>query len=159
MTDRSHDAVATGAGAIEEIRGEMGYVLEDQIGFRLRKAHQRATDDFNAVMGRFDVTPTQFAALAKLHDAGPLPQSQLGRLTAMDPATILGVVRRLAKRGYVQQSLDPADARLVVVCLTPEGHAAAARMRAAAGEVSKRTLAPLTATQAAMLLRLVGKLG
>ena len=41
------------------------YVLEDQVGFLLRCAHQRASEDFNAVMGRFSVTPTQFAALAK----------------------------------------------------------------------------------------------
>src|SRR3954464_8841262 len=103
---------------------------KNRTAFRLRKAHQRATEDFNAVMGRFDVAPTQFAALAKLRDAGPLPQAQLGRLTAMDPATIFGVVKRLARRGYVRQSLDRADARLVIVGLTPAGRAAAARMTA-----------------------------
>ena len=40
------------------------YRLEDQVGFLLRCAHQRATEIFSAVMGRFAVTPTQFAALA-----------------------------------------------------------------------------------------------
>ena len=135
------------------------YVLEDQIGFRLRKAHQRATDDFTAVMGRFEVTPTQFAALAKLHEAGPLPQSQLGRLTAMDPATISGVVQRLTRRGCVRQSVDPRDGRLSVVSLTAQGAAAAAAMTAAAGAVSARTLAPLTAREAATLLKLLARLG
>ena len=159
MTERSHDRPnADSIGS--DHRGEAAhYVLEDQIGFRLRKAHQRATDDFNAVMGRFEVTPTQFAALAKLHDAGPLPQSQLGRLTAMDPATIFGVVRRLTARGYVRQSVHPQDARLAIVSLTAEGAAAAAGMVALARRVSDRTLAPLTAREAATLLRLVGKLG
>ncbi len=106
--------------------GPERYVLEDQIGFRLRKAHQRATDVFNAVMGGFDVTPTQFAALAKLDDVGPISQNQLGRLIAMDPATIFGVVGRLAKRGYVRQSVDESDARVVLVTLTDEGRAAVA---------------------------------
>ncbi|HKG84590.1 MAG TPA: MarR family transcriptional regulator [Beijerinckiaceae bacterium] len=135
------------------------YVLEDQIGFRLRKAHQRATDVFNAVMGGFDITPTQFAALAKLDDAGPISQNQLGRLIAMDPATIFGVVGRLARRGYVRQSVDESDARVVLVTLTDEGRAAVARMRAVAAEVSRRTLEPLTAKEADTLLRLVAKLG
>ena len=80
------------------------YVLEDQVGFLLRCAHQRATEIFNAVMGGFGVTPTQFAALAKLDDLGSVSQNQLGRLTRMDPATISGVVGRLIARGYVRQS-------------------------------------------------------
>ncbi|HEX8664758.1 MAG TPA: MarR family transcriptional regulator [Beijerinckiaceae bacterium] len=136
-----------------------GYVLEDQIGFRLRKAHQRASDIFNAVMGSFDVTPTQFAALAKLDDVGPVPQNQLGRLIAMDPATIFGVVGRLAKRGLVESRVDGKDARVVLVALTGEGRAAVARMKAVAAEVSRRTLAPLSAKEAETLLRLIAKLG
>ena len=51
------------------------YVLENQIGFLLRCAHQRASEDFNAVMGRFAVTPTQFAALAKLYDLCSVSQN------------------------------------------------------------------------------------
>jgi DNA-binding MarR family transcriptional regulator len=48
-------------------------------------------------------------------------QNQLGRLTAMDPATISGVIGRLTTRGYVQASPDPKDARVVVLGLTPAG--------------------------------------
>ena len=159
MSERAHSQPAEAPAAAAEAATESRYVLEEQIGFRLRKAHQRASEDFNAVMARFEVTPTQFAALAKLSEAGPLPQNQLGRLTAMDPATILGVVRRLAKRGYVNLRLDPTDARHVVVGLTREGEAAAARMRAVAVEVSARTLSALTRREAETLLRLVEKLG
>ena len=66
------------------------YALEDQVGFLLRCAHQRATEIFNDVMGRFGVTPTQFAALAKLDDLGSVSQNQLGRLTAHGPGDHLG---------------------------------------------------------------------
>jgi DNA-binding MarR family transcriptional regulator len=159
MTERADERPERDIVAGEGSPRSEPYALENQIGFRLRKAHQRATEDFNAVMGRFEVTPTQFAALAKLHQAGPLPQSQLGRLTAVDPATIFGVVRRLTARGYVRQSAHPDDARLAIVSLTAEGAAAAAEMTAVAGRVSERTLAPLTAREAATVLRLLGKLG
>ena len=134
------------------------YVLEDQIGFRLRKAHQRATDIFNAVMGEFEVTPTQFAALAKLDDVGPIAQNQLGRLVAMDPATIFGVVGRLAKRGFVEQRVHDKEARAVLVALTAEGREAIARMKAVAAEVSRKTLAPLSRKEAETLLKLIAKL-
>jgi MarR family transcriptional regulator, lower aerobic nicotinate degradation pathway regulator len=135
------------------------YILEDQIGFRLRKAHQRASEIFNEVMGAFEVTPTQFAALAKLDDVGPIAQNQLGRLVAMDPATIFGVVGRLMKRGYVEQRVDEKDARVVLVALTPQGRQAVAGMKAAAAEVSRRTLAPLSRKEAETLLRLIAKVG
>jgi DNA-binding MarR family transcriptional regulator len=135
------------------------YVLEDQIGYLLRRAHQRATEIFNAVMGQFGVTPTQFAALAKLDDLQAVSQNQLGRLTAMDPATVSGVVGRLIARGLVRQLPDPQDARLVVLTLTSAGKSAVTEMKAAAAEVSARTLEPLKHSEAAALLRALGKIG
>jgi DNA-binding MarR family transcriptional regulator len=136
-----------------------GYVLEDQVGFLLRCAHQRATEVFYAVMAPFAVTPTQFAALAKLDDLGSVSQNRLGRLTAMDPATISGVVGRLIARGLVRPSRSRSDARLVRLALTPAGRAATARMKAAAAEVSRRTLTPLAAGRARALLRALAQIG
>jgi DNA-binding MarR family transcriptional regulator len=136
-----------------------GYRLEAQIGFVLRRAHQKATGIFNSVMGEFGVTPTQFAALAKLDDVGRVSQNELGRLTAMDPATIWGVVNRLIKQGYVAQWADPDDARLVMVDLTDAGRRATLRMKAVAAEVSRETLTPFTEEEARQLLALLARLG
>ena len=47
-----------------------------------------------------DLTPTQWAALAKLRELGDCSQNHLGRLTAMDAATIKEVVDRLTVRGF-----------------------------------------------------------
>jgi MarR family transcriptional regulator, lower aerobic nicotinate degradation pathway regulator len=135
------------------------YVLEAQVGFLLRCAHQRATETFNAVMAEFSITPTQFAALAKLDDLQAVSQNQLGRLTAMDPATISGVIGRLTTRGYVQASPDPKDARVAMLGLTPAGKAAITAMRAVAADVSRKTLAPLTAAEAAALVSALAKIG
>jgi DNA-binding MarR family transcriptional regulator len=134
------------------------YVLEDQVGFILRRVHQHATDVFGDVMSGFELTTTQFAALAKLHDLGPTSQNQLGRLIAMDPATMFGVAGRLVKRGLVRQSVDPADARLVVLQLTDEGHALVEGMKARGVEVSRRTLENLSSDEAETLCRLLRKL-
>jgi DNA-binding MarR family transcriptional regulator len=135
------------------------YRLDEQIGFVLRRAHQKATSIFNAVMGEFGVTPTQFAALARLDDAGRVSQNELGRLTAMDPATVWGVVNRLIRQGYVAQSPDPSDARLVMVELTEAGRKATLRMKAVAANVSRETLRPFTEEEARQLLDLLGRLG
>ncbi len=142
-----------------EASAASSYVLETQIGFTLRKAHQRATDIFNTVMGGFDITPTQYAALTKLDDLGAVSQNQLGRLIAMDPATIFGVAGRLAKRGLVSQSVDPKDARLVLLELTDEGKRVVAAMKEHGLEVTRRTLEPLTAEEAETLNALIAKIG
>ena len=141
-----------------ETVGEPRYRLEDQVGFVLRRVHQRATETFNTVMAGFDITPPQFAALAKLHDLGPTSQNQLGRLVAMDPATMFGVAGRLSKRGLVQQAVAPNDARLVILELTEEGRALIETMKARGLDVSRRTLEPLTAKEAETFLRLLAKM-
>lgn len=135
-----------------------GYVLEDQVGFRLRKAHQRATTIFADVMAEFDVTPTQFAALAKLDDLGPISQNQLGRLTAMDPATILGVVGRLHRSGWLRARPSIEDQRLMLIELTPEGVIRIKAMKEKAAVVSARTLSALSAAEAQTLNELLARL-
>ncbi len=77
------------------------YRLEAQVGHLLRRAHQRASATFLKHIGDPQITPTQFAALVKLADEGELGQNHLGRLTAMDPATIQGVIRRLKARALI----------------------------------------------------------
>ena len=144
---------------VEEAGRAAAYVLEEQVGFLLRCAHQSATEEFNRVMGRFAVTPTQFAALAKLDDLTSVSQNELGRLTRMDPATISGVVGRLTARGFVRQSPHARDARRVLLALTPSGRTAVRDMKAVAAEVSRRTLARLTSAEADALVTALAKIG
>jgi MarR family transcriptional regulator, lower aerobic nicotinate degradation pathway regulator len=134
------------------------YALDEQVGFHLRRAHQRATVIFNEVMAQFDITPTQFAALAKIDDEGSISQNHLGRLTAMDPSTILGVIGRLARQGLVHLRSTPGDARLTMIELTLDGQKRVAEMKALALEVSKRTLAPLKPADAKTLNELLARI-
>ncbi|WP_029030631.1 MarR family winged helix-turn-helix transcriptional regulator [Salinarimonas rosea] len=149
----------SGAARRDPAPDDPAFRLETQVGHLIRRVHQRNTEIFNTVMSRFSVTPTQFAALVTLLERGATPQNQLGRLTAMDPATIFGVVGRLMKRGFVRQSPVSADARLVAVSLTPEGERAARAMRAVAQEVSTRTLEPLSEEEARTFLAFLQRLG
>lgn len=142
-----------------ENSGEDGYRLEEQIGFLLRKAHQRATAIFQATIGDPTITPTQFSALAKLLDAGDLSQNHLGRLIAMDPATIQGVIRRLAARRLIAQKPDRSDKRRTRLTLTPTGRALIAELRKNGAAVSTRTLAPLGPAEQKALLALLARLG
>ncbi len=135
------------------------YVLEDQVGYLLRRAHQRASAIFLAELGEADqITPTQFAALAKLRDLGAQSQNELGRLTGMDPVTIQGVTRRLVQRKLVERSGDAADRRRAVLKLTRSGKALVERLIPRGFRVSARTLDPLSPAEREQFLRLLAKL-
>ena len=133
------------------------YILDEQIGFILRQVWQRHATIFARDIG-INLTPTQWAALAKLLETGPCSQNQLGRLTAMDVATIKGVIDRLTARGLTETSPDPVDGRRLLVSLTRAGQQMAEKVAPNALAISKETLAPLDAREREMLVALLGKL-
>src|SRR6516164_1615185 len=133
------------------------YILDEQIGFILRQVWQRHAMIFARDIG-INLTPTQWAALAKLSEAGPCSQNQLGRLTAMDVATIKGVIDRLTARGLTETSPDPEDGRRLLVSLSRAGAQLAEKIASNALAVSKETLAPLDARERETLFALLNKL-
>jgi len=128
----------------------IGYRLDDQIGYVLRRVTQRHLAIFSAAIP--EVTTTQFAVLARLAEVGPLSQNQLGRATAMDAATIKGVVDRLTKLGYVSTAADPDDRRRLTITLSDTGAALFADRRATALTISQSTIKPLNPEERAQLL-------
>lgn len=134
------------------------YRLEDQVGHILRRAHQRATAIFQAAIGDPQITPTQFAALVKLFDEGEVSQNHLGRLTAMDPATIQGVIRRLADRDLIAARDDQNDRRRNLLRLTPAGVKLVEALIVNGPKVSEVTLEPLTPDERTTFLALLKKL-
>ena len=137
--------------------GDAAYILDEQIGFILRKVSQRHAAIFAERIGN-DLTPTQWAALAKLSEKGPCSQNLLGRRTAMDVATIKGVIDRLVKRGYAETRADPKDGRLLMVALTAAGETAVEQARVNAHAITKATLSPLTDAEGATLLSFLKRL-
>ncbi|AMS39408.1 MarR family transcriptional regulator [Aminobacter sp. NyZ550] len=132
------------------------YQVQGQIGFVLRKANQRHVAIFATHIA--DLTPPQFAALAKLRDVGETSQNQLGGLIAMDAATVKGVIDRLAARGLVQLAKHEVDKRRLMVKLTDEGHRLIVELLPRARTITEETLSPLSAKDAETLLQLLTKI-
>lgn len=132
------------------------YVLDDQIGFVLRKATQRHIGIF--AEGLAGVTTTQFAVLARLSERGPQSQNMLGRATALDGATVKGVVDRLVRDGLVTTMPDQEDRRRLIVDLTLAGRQFFHDSTAKALEISAQTLAPLSVAERDLLFELLTRL-
>lgn len=133
------------------------YVLDRQVGFLLRRATQRHLAIFAAHIP--DLTPRQFAVLARLCERGPQSQNALGRATAMDAATVKGVVDRLRARGFVAATRDGEDRRRVMLAATETGSAAFERARGPAHRISAETLAPLAPAEREAFLDMLARLG
>lgn len=135
-----------------------GFHLEQHVGFLLRKAHQRHAAIFLEASSKAGLTPTQFAALCKTAELGTVTQNLLGRLVAMDPATIQGVVRRLTARGLIARTHDPMDRRTAVLAATEAGLALIGDAVASARRAHDTALAPLSNEEQQVFLALLQKM-
>ena len=131
------------------------YQLEEQIGFILRVVGQRHSNIFHSSINE-KLTPTQFSVLVKLNEIGKCSQNFLGRETAMDIATINGVVERLKKRGFIRTFKDPNDKRRLLIELTDGKVVREALIRG--NQITKDTLSPLNKTEQKTLLKLLKRL-
>ena len=143
---------------MEKTRFAANYRLEDQVGHLLRRANQRHAAIFFEGLDNRQLTPTQFAALIKIGDENEVSQNRLGRLTAMDPATILGVVKRLRARNLVATRPDPHDRRRSLWRLSGDGRRLLEELVPMVRRISRDTLAPLARGDRQLFLELLGKL-
>jgi DNA-binding MarR family transcriptional regulator len=123
----------------------------------MRQVYQRHAALFAERFGD-DLTPTQWAVIAKLAERGDCSQNLLGRLTAMDVATIKGVVERLARRGLVETKPDAEDRRRLTLSLSRAGQAMFDAKAGIATAISEETLAPLGPEERATLISLLNQL-
>jgi DNA-binding MarR family transcriptional regulator len=135
------------------------YRLEHQVGYWLRRAYQRHMAIFAGIMSDLDLTSMQFAALVKLHELKAVSQTELGRLTGMDRATISGVVARLKRRNLVLYKPDPLDKRSRIIALTPAGDTLLHEAMQRIGRVTEQTLEPIGAADRDSLRAILQKMG
>lgn len=132
------------------------YELDQQVGFLLRQVNQRHLAIFGRRMP--ELTPMQFATLAKLNEQGAVSQNELGRQTAMDAATMKGVIDRLGRKGLVETRPDPDDQRRLLAELTAEGRALYASLAGEGHRITAETMAPLKAEEQRQFVKLLRKL-
>ena len=133
------------------------YLLDEQVGYLLRLASQRHALIFQEHITQ-NLTPTQFSTLIRVSEHGEVSQNHLGRLAAMDTATVKGVVDRLRQKGLLETLPDANDKRRSIVSLTQKGAEMITTLRADGAAISDATLSPLKPSEQKRLLDLLKKM-
>jgi DNA-binding MarR family transcriptional regulator len=133
------------------------YDFSQQVGHLLRRAYQRHVAVFQEVIPDSRLTGAQFSVLCALRDHGAVSMSDICRVTAIDQATVRGIVERLKARDLVTTSADDVDRRKVIVALEPAGEALLEEVTPAAQRVSELTVTHLNPAEQVALSYLLRK--
>jgi len=134
------------------------YHFTEQVGHLLRKVYQRHVAIFQQNVGDSQLTAVQFITLCAVRDMGPSSLTELVQVTAVDQATIRGIVERLKARDLITVTPDPVDRRKVVVGLTDAGGALLEETVPQAAKITELTFGTLNPAERIALIFLLNKM-
>lgn len=138
--------------------GSQDYDFSAQVGHLLRRAYQRHTALFQQIIPDTQLTAAQFVVLCAVRDSGACSLSEIVKRTAIDQATVRGVIDRLKVRKLIAVRHDEADRRKVLVSLMPSGLELVLSMVPFAFEITEKTFAGFNPAERLALVYLLQKM-
>jgi DNA-binding MarR family transcriptional regulator len=95
------------------------FALRDAPGHLLRRCHQRSEELFSQALGSDGPTRQQIALLVTACQHPHASQAELVGLTGIDKNTLAQMIKRLTRRGLLEQRRGEHDARTNAISATP----------------------------------------
>jgi DNA-binding MarR family transcriptional regulator len=132
--------------------------IDEYLGYLLGQANHALYKEFDEHVRAAGLSSIEWRVLATLHDAQPLPVSQLAHEVLSKQPTVTKLVQRMAEQGWVTLLADAADQRRTLVCATASGRRLVKPLvtKARAHETAK--LSALAASEKAALKKLLTKI-
>lgn len=143
---------------IDRVPGLDYGVLDELLGYSLRRAQVAMFLAFHAATRGLDITPPRFTALVVIGANPGINQSVLGRVLGIARSGAMTLADWFEARGWVERRRRPNDGRAWGLHLTRKGEALVGRMRRAVLTEDRRRAAVLSAHERRALLRLLEKL-
>jgi MarR family transcriptional regulator, temperature-dependent positive regulator of motility len=105
-----------------------------------------------------EMTKAQWAVLRAVQADPGREQKAVGEHAAIDKATLVPLVARLAERGWLTPEVDPADRRRRLLRLTPSGRSALKRAHPRVAAIDAAALEPLDENERSLLRELLTRL-
>lgn len=134
------------------------YVFSEQVGHLLRRAYQRHVAIFQQTISDSHLTAAQFVVLCAVRQFGSCSLSEIVKVTAIDQATMRGIISRLKTRKVIKLSHDEHDRRKVMVSLTAAGASILDETVPAAFAVSEATFGNLNPAERVAIVYLLRKM-
>ena len=134
-------------------------VLDELVGYALRRAQIAIYEDFEQALGPLEMTPQRFSAMVIIAANGGITQAMLGRVLGIARSGVVQVVNGLQQRGWVARETHGDDARAWLLVLTVNGRRRLANARRRVRAHDRRVAAPLDDAERATLIALLGRLG
>ncbi|CAN7671513.1 MarR family winged helix-turn-helix transcriptional regulator [Pseudorhodoferax sp. LjRoot39] len=134
------------------------YAVTAQVGHLLRRAYQRHVALFQSEIPDAQLTAAQFVTLCAVRDMGACSLNDVVKRTAIDQATVRGVVERLAARGLLTVSAHQRDGRKRELALTDAGAELVAATVPFAQRVTERTFGDFNPAERLALVYLLQRM-
>jgi DNA-binding MarR family transcriptional regulator len=89
--------------------------------YLLKRAELAVRGCIEVALAQFDLTPAQFLMLFRLRDHSELSGAALARDIGVRPQSIIGLIRPLERKGFIEREPSPAHRRVLHMRLTPAG--------------------------------------
>lgn len=132
--------------------------LDSIVGFHLRLAHGAVYRHFTETFTDLELTQKQVSVLWLIEDHPDIAQADIGRLLQIDRATVMAIVNRLQKRGFVKRGDAKEDRRRQTLHLTDTGRKALVSARACILDHEQWLKSRFSPAEAAMLVELLRRI-
>jgi DNA-binding MarR family transcriptional regulator len=133
-------------------------VLDELLGYALRRAQVGMFLAFHAATRGQDITPPRFTALVIVGANPGIGQSALGQVLGIARSGAMMLTDWMEERGLAERRRRPNDGRAWGVHLTPRGEKMVAAMKRRVGAEDRKRAAVLAPRERRELLRLLNKL-
>lgn len=139
------------------IEGVAYDVLDELVGYAVRRAQLSIYEDFGATMESEDITPQRFSALVIVENNPGISQTRLAEVMGIARSGVVAIVDGFEKKGLVERQASD-DRRSYRLLLTKAGARQLKRYKQAVKAHDQRISASLTQDEKEQLCRLLRKL-
>lgn len=126
-------------------------ILDDIVGYRLRRAQVVVYQDYVRTVGTLDIRPSQFAAMTIIGANPGLSQTTLASTMGIDRSGAVILIDALEGKGLASRIPSPNDRRTYAIMLTEAGQKTLAELKRLVSEHELRVTGQLSDAERTLL--------
>lgn len=132
--------------------------LRDHLGYWLRRVSDDVHGNFQRQIAAHDITVAQWSVLVTVHRGEATTTTDVARFVGIDVGAVSRLIDRLAAKGLITRTPDPASRRTAQLALTPAGTQLVPVLAAIADSNDQAFFAVLSAAEQVQLLDLLQRI-